>query len=405
MTNNISSILIKKGSIINGTGKNPFVGNIFINNGKIENIGDEIFEAEHVIEADGSYILPGMIDCHVHVMINEYNMMQHIQTPFSLNFFKSIQNLKDLLHAGITTARDAGGADLGVKRAIELSLIEGPKLKITIVPLTTTGGHMDAKTVSGNDVFILNPPYIGSPLGIVDGIEEVRKSTREILRAGADVIKVCATGGVMGAIDDPEFTQFTIDELKVMVEEGKMRKGVKVMAHAQGTEGIKNAIKAGVNSIEHGIFLDDEAIELMKEHGTYLVPTLLAIHSAIQGNYPENVKETALKVYEVHKKNIVKAYKAGVKIAMGTDSGIMKHGRNLEELKLMVDIGLSPMEAIIASTKTAAECLGIEKETGTLEIGKCADILILNQNPLENITVFTQKETITNIIQNGKLVK
>src|SRR5690606_20884146 len=209
--------------------------------------------------------------------------------------------------------------------------------------------------------------------------------------------------------DHPEFTQFSLEELKVIVEEGRFRKGVKVMAHAQGAEGIKNAIRAGVHSIEHGIFLDDEAIELMLENGTFLVPTLLApvavLESAAEVGMPDSAVAKSKEVIEHHKASFTKAYKAGVKIAMGTDAGVMKHGTNLRELGLMKDAGMSPMDTIVASTKTAAECLGWEDKVGTLEQGKLADIVVVKGNPLEDIYSLANNDNIQVVIKNGKVEK
>src|SRR5699024_11062819 len=243
--------------------------------------------------------------------------------------------------------------------AVEKGLISGPRLQLSINASTITGGHGDGYRVSGNVVDLLPSGHPGMPHGPCDGVVEVRKKTQELLRAGAVVVKAHASGGVQRATDPPEITQSSLEELQTIVEEGKFRKGVKVMAHAQGAEGIKNAIKAGVHSIEHGIFLDDEAIDMMLEKGTFLVPTLLApvavLETAKDTGMPDTAVEKSKEVIEYHKASIEKAHKAGVKIAMGTDAGVMKHGTNLRELGLMADIGMSPMETIVASTKTAAE--------------------------------------------------
>ncbi|WP_313891073.1 amidohydrolase family protein [Psychrobacillus sp.] len=411
----MSITIIKNGTLIDGQGGEPVAGGAVAYDGsKIVFVGLQkelpSFDGEIAeIDAEEGFILPGFIDSHVHVMMEYGPIESTLSTPFSYNFYKSISYLKDTLYAGVTTVRDCAGADLGLKKAIEDGLVEGPRLQVSIMALTTTGGHGDSYTTSGQYVGLMQNPYPGMPNGVCDGVEEVRKKVREMLRAGADVIKVHATGGVLSPTDHPEFTQFSIEELKVMVEEAKFRKGLKVMAHAQGTEGVKNAVRAGVHSIEHGIYLDDEAIDLMIEHGTYLVPTLLApvavMEIAENGGMPAWAVAKATEVINVHKESIEKAYKAGVKIAMGTDAGVMKHGTNLRELYLMTEIGMTPMEAIVATTKTAAECLGWEDHIGTLEAGKLADIVITKTNPLDDIKSLSDTTNIMIVVKDGKVVK
>jgi imidazolonepropionase-like amidohydrolase len=232
---------------------------------------------------------------------------------------------------------------------------------------------------------------------------------REVLRAGAEVIKIFATGGILSPTDHPEFIQFSPEELRVIVEEAEFRRGVKVMAHAQGAEGIKNAVRAGIHSIEHGIYLDDEAIELMLEKGTFLVPTLLAPVGVLEvgekGGMPDYGIRKAREVVDIHKESIARAHKAGVKIAMGTDSAVTPHGQNLRELGLMVDAGMSPMEAIVSSTSLAAECLGWDKRLGSLEQGKLADLIITNTDPLEDIRTLEDPDNIRLVMKDGVIYK
>lgn len=406
--------IVKNGLIIDGTGSEPKEGHIVvIEDNRIDFIGkEEDFQAkgdETFIDAQGGTILPGFIDTHVHMMLEYSPIAERLATPFSFMYYQAAEYLKTTLHAGITSVRDALGTDLGVKKAVDEGLIAGPRLQLSINALTITGGHGDGYTVSGNVVDLLPSDYPGMPSGVCDGVEEVRKKTREMLRAGAEVIKVHATGGVLSATDHPEFTQFSLEELKVIVEEGKFRKGVKVMAHAQGAEGIKNAVRAGIHSIEHGIFIDDEAIELMLENGTYLVPTLLApvavLETAEATGMPETAVQKSKEVIDIHVASFKKAHEAGVKIAMGTDAGVFKHGTNLRELGLMADAGMTPMETIVASTKTAAECLGWEDRLGTLEAGKLADLIIVKGNPLEDIHSLADNDTIQVVVKDGKVEK
>ncbi|MGV2620913.1 UNVERIFIED_CONTAM: amidohydrolase family protein [Halobacillus marinus] len=405
--------LIKNGTLLDGTGAEPIPDAVVLINGtKIEAVGSDIHLPEdievEVIDADQGYILPGLIDTHVHMVMELKDIGESLNEPFTLKFYQAIHYMKRTLDAGVTTIRDAGFTDVGVKTAVEQGLVAGPRMQVSINPLTITGGHGDSWRHSGIDA--TPKSYPGLPSGICDGPEQVRKKVREMLRAGADVIKVHATGGVMSPTDHPEFTQFSEEELAIIVQEATYRKGVKVMAHAQGAEGIKNAVKAGIHSIEHGIFLDDEAIELMLENGTYLVPTLLAPVSVLEASeqnddMPVFAVQKAKEVIDIHKESIAKAYQAGVKIAMGTDAGVMAHGTNLRELGLMCDIGMTPMEAITASTKVAAECMGWGDKLGTIESGKLADLIITKHNPLEDIKSLEDPDAIVTVMKDGVIEK
>jgi imidazolonepropionase-like amidohydrolase len=239
----------------------------------------------------------------------------------------------------------------------------------------------------------------------VDGPDSMRRKVRELLRAGADVIKVATSGGVLSPRDEPTHAHFAPDELEVLVSEAAAG-GAWVMAHAQGTEGIKNAIRAGIRSIEHGIYLDDEAISMMLEHGTYLVPTLVApegVLRAAEGGapIPEVILEKAANVVEVHRDSFRKAVEAGVRIAMGTDSGVTPHGENLRELALMASCGMAPADVLAATTSVASELMGVDGDLGTIEIGKVADLVVLEGDPF----VFEGfRERIRAVYQAGRLV-
>jgi imidazolonepropionase-like amidohydrolase len=405
--------LIRNGTLIDGNGGTPLPNAaVLIEDNRIRAVGPAnslpLPNANLTeINAGGGFFLPGFIDTHVHVTLEGVNIARDMVTPFSLKFYNSVQFMRRTVEAGITSVRDAGGADAGVKQAVEQGLVLGPRMQISITPLTITGGHGDGWMLSGNE-FMLFPPYPGNPDGRCNGVEEVRKKVREVLRAGAEVVKVHATGGVLSPRDHPEFTQFSEEELRVMVQEAAYRRGVKVMAHAQGAEGVKNAIRAGIYSIEHGIYLDDEAIELMLKHGTFLVPTLIAplavLEAGEKGGMPEYGVRKAREVVEAHGDSIGRAHKAGVKIAMGTDAGVMPHGTNLRELGLMVNIGMTPMEAIVATTRTAAECLGWQDRVGTLEPGKLADVVITRSDPLKDIRSLENVENIAVVMKDGQIV-
>ncbi|HLA08699.1 MAG TPA: amidohydrolase family protein [Anaerolineales bacterium] len=410
----MSYTLIRNGTLIDGTGKAPLSNAaVLIKENRIQAVGtaegislpnDSITE----IDAGGGTILPGFIDTHVHLMLEGVNIARDIVTPFSMRFFNAVNYMKRTVEAGVTSVRDAGGADAGVKQAVESGVVLGPRMQISISVLTITGGHADGWMRSGME-FELFPSYPGYPESRVDGVDACRRKVREVLRAGADIIKICATGGVLSPTDHPEFTQFSPEELDVIVREAAYRRGVKVMAHAQGVEGIKNAVRAGIHSIEHGIFLDNEAIDLMLRHGTYLVPTLLAPLAVLEvgekGGMPEYGVRKSREVVEIHSESISRAHKAGVKIAMGTDAGVMPHGTNLRELGLMVNIGMTPMQAIVATTKIAADCLGWQDQVGTIEAGKLADIVIAKTDPLIDIRSLENVDNIRLVMKDGKVVK
>lgn len=410
----MTHILIRNGTLIDGTGKPPQPeAAVLIENNRIKAVHPArsipLPDGEiHTIDAQGGTILPGLIDTHVHLTLEGVNIARDMVMPFSMRFFSAVGYCRRTLEAGLTSVRDAGGADAGLREAINAGLIAGPRLQISISVLTITGGHGDGWMLSGNS-FALFPSYPGMPDGRCDGVDAVRLKVREVLRAGADVIKVCSTGGVLSPTDHPEFTQFSPEELEVIVREAAYRRGIKVMAHAQGAEGIKNAVRAGIHSIEHGIFLDDEAIDLMLAHGTYLVPTLLApvavLEAGEKGGMPEYGIRKAREVIEIHSESINRAYKAGVKIAMGTDAGVMAHGTNLRELGLMHNIGMSPMESIVATTKIAAECLGWEDRVGTVEPGKLADLIICRTNPLDDLRSLENPDNIVLVMKDGHAVK
>ena len=409
----MSYTLINNGTLINGTGRTPIENaavliedNLIIAAGPEESV--KIPDSNvNTVDAKGCFILPGFVDAHVHLMTDDFGREETIYTPLSLYFYNAIERMQRTLNAGVTTVRDAGLADVGIKLAVEKGIIIGPRIQISIAPLSITGGHFDFMLNSGFDI---KPMYPGYPDGIADGPEEVRKAVRKIMRAGAEVIKVMVTGGIISANDHPEYPQFTPQELEVIVQEAGYR-NLQVFAHAHGKQGLINAVKAGMNSIEHGTCIDDECIGLMLSNGTYLVPTLIAMKinkeraldetSAI----PDWSRDDSIRMEGIHEKNIKKAYKAGVKIVMGTDSGVVPHGRNLEELGYLYDIGMDPMEAIIAGTKRAAESLGWEDKIGTLEEGKLADLVISRKDPLKDIKSLGNPDNILMVIKDGTIIK
>jgi imidazolonepropionase-like amidohydrolase len=380
----MSRTLFTNARLFDGSGSSPADGQVVVEDGLIRDVGLGL-DGDEVVDLEGRGLLPGLFDCHVHVGFTDVDLWSYVQKPFSLEFYETARNLKATLAGGITTVRDAGGADLGTKRALEQGLISGPRIQISLIMLSQTGGHGDDWLPSGQTVALM-APHPGRPSAIVDGPEEMRRKVRELIRGGADVIKVATTGGVLSPRDDPRHAHFAPDELEVLVREASAA-GRWVMAHAQGSEGIKNAIRAGIRSIEHGIYLDDEAIHLMLERGTYLVPTLVAPIGVLKAAeaglaIPETSLRKAKETIDVHRDSFRRAVAAGVKVAMGTDSGVTPHGRNLEELALMEQGGMSPAEVLVATSRTAAELMGLEKDSGTIEAGKRADLVVVDGDPL-----------------------
>lgn len=381
MNNSPLRTVFTGGLLFDGTGTDPAPADVVVSEGRIVDVGTGL-DGDTQVDCRGRTLLPGLFDCHVHLTLNGIGLLGALQKPFSYQFYEAAVNLRRTLEAGITTVRDAAGADLGIKQAVEDGLLTGPRVQIAIGLITQTGGHGDPWMPSGQCAG-LAVPHPGRPPALADGPDEMRRTARTLLRAGAEVLKVCTTGGVLSPRDDPRHSQFTPEELNILVTEATAQ-GRYVMAHAQGAEGIKNAVRAGIRSIEHGIHLDDEAIDLMLHHDTWLVPTLIAPVSVIRAaesgiEIPEAMLRKAKEVTEAHAISVRRAAEAGVRIAMGTDSGIGPHGTNLDELPLMQACGMTPAEVLAATTSSAARLLGYD-DLGTVEPGRRADLVLVEGN-------------------------
>ena len=401
--------IVIKGTIIDGLNKEPLKQGIIVIEGKtITAIGKEgevkIPEGAEVFQ--GKTIMPGMIDCHIHFCLNgeaDFNQLI-VQSSLSTYAIKAVNYAKKTIESGFTTVRELGSpAHIGIslRDAVKKGIIPGPRILTSGQPLSITGGH---------GTFL--PPWIHSDFNLglfADGVEEVRKAVRSLIGSGVDLIKLLATGGVMDIATSPGAQNYNLDELKVAAEEAH-KLGRKVAAHVEGLSGTKDCIRAGIDTLEHGIELDDEAIQMMIDKGTFLVPTLLAPYNiaehGVKGGIPEFAVKKDLEVIKVHTKNFTKAYQAGVKIAMGTDMGtpFSKHGENAKELELMVNNGMSLIDAIISTTRVASEAIGLEKSIGTLEKGKLADLIILEGDPLTDINLLQKKELIKLVMKEGEIV-
>lgn len=360
------------------------------------------------LDAGGCTLMPGLIDCHDHLANLEGSMVQRAAVPPSLAVFKAAEAFKKTLLAGFTGIRDASGVDLGMKMAVEQGLIPGPRLKISVVILSQLGGHNDHTEPAGIDSTF---PWLQTiPSGICDGVEECRKKVREVVRAGADWIKIATTGGVGTPIGGPLVRQFSLEEVQMIVNTAHAA-GKPVMSHAYGGEGVKICLDAGVDSIEHGAVLEDALIEQMVRQGTWLVPTFTVLRRIVAlgrqepSPLPAYMLPKALGLLEAQTESLLKAHQAGVKMALGTDLGSFGHGQNAVELAYLVEAGLTPMQAIEMATRRGAQCMGLGDETGVLAPGRLADLLLVDGSPLENIAVLQNPAALRLVMKDGVIYK
>lgn len=401
--------LIENVNVINPNDEFKHSQNILIEGKYIKEISSSKIDTKenvNVIDGNDNYVLPGFIDCHAHILAKGFHKEENMANPLAIHFYNGVPHGKQTIDAGVTTLRDCGSADLGVKLAQQRGLFTAPKLEICVTPLVMTGGHFDLMLPSGFDMEIMYP---GFPKGRCDGPSEVLKKTREVKRAGADFIKVMCSGGVLTANTSPEFSQFNMGELQTIVNEAKATNS-KVSAHCHSLEGMNKCIDAGFSSIEHGTFIDSKTSKKMAENDVTLVPTLL-VHQYLYDNgfpswdnYADEKLEKLKEIVKVHKENIKVAYEHGVNIVMGTDSGVIPHGHNLKELINLVDIGMTPKQAIASGTTKAAEFIGRD-DIGSIFEGKCADMIFVEKNPLIDIEILADSDNIVRVIQDGKEVK
>lgn len=398
--------LFSGGQVFDGSGAPPAVADVVVEDSRIVDVGLGL-DGDEVVDCAGRGVLPGLFDCHVHLIVGSpdesYNSIDDLHEPFSLQFYRAAVNMRATLAAGITTVRDGCGADLGVKVAQQKGMVAGPRMYISVMQMCQTGGHADYWEASGCCAPGVFTPHPGRPMAVVDGVDAARAKTRELIRAGADVIKIATSGGVFSPRSRPTHAHFRDAEIAVIVEEANAA-GISVMSHAYATEGIKSAVRNGVRSIEHGTFLDDEAIAMMVKRGTWLVPTLMQFSPAKpigDTQYPEHVREKEAVLDANHFESIRRAIAAGVRIAFGTDTGVTPHGRNLDELPLLVECGMTPAQALHAATGSAAELMGLDAELGTLEPGKRADLVIVDGDPLDLADLASRVEQV---FQDGVLV-
>jgi imidazolonepropionase-like amidohydrolase len=401
--------VLEGGRLIDGSGGTPVENAVVVIKGdRIEAVGKAesvgIPQGADIIDVSGKTVMPGLIDAHLHFLgIKSMNQVTWLIDPPHLKGMRAVMDAWKVVDAGFTTVRDCSGMlAIYLKRAIEEGSIVGPRIVAAGLAISQTAGHADWHFV---------PKEWGECLmlrRIADGVAEVRKAAREQLREGADFLKIMTTGGVMSEKDEPTASQFSMEEIRAFVEEAR-NASVKTATHAQGTQGIKNALIAGIDSIEHGFYLDDECIELMLKQGSYLVPTFAIVDVIVTKGAEIGVMEPSIRkartVQKVQTQAFKKAYQAGVNCGLGTDylsDSMSPMGENAIELEMYVRKGgLSPMEAIVCATRNNAGVLGLEDQLGTLEASKLADLIVVDGDPLQDITVLRDKAKITHVFKGG----
>jgi imidazolonepropionase-like amidohydrolase len=406
--------VIKAGTLIDGTGAPPRAGMaVIVEDGKIADVrpssslpapGDRMT----VYDRPNLTMMPGIIDCHDHLAHLGKDMRRRLGTDQSLAVLQTGRWATDTLMIGVTSFRDAAGVDLGVKMAVETGVIAGPRLFISLVIITQTGGHGDLIQPCGLSAdFPLLP---GIPDGIVDGVDACRRKVREVIRMGADCVKIATTGGVGSPTGGPTTKQFTLDELRAMVDEAHAA-GKPVLVHAHGGEGLRMCLDARVDSIEHAALAEDRDLEQMAELGIWLVPTLSVTHRLKEAldkdpdALPAYMAAKLPAVFAAQRRSFKKAIECGVKIAMGTDAGAMGHAQNTRELVYMVEGGMTPMQSIVASTKMGGQLLGMGDVLGTVEPGRLADLILVEGDPLADIGVVAKPDRVKLVMKGGVVYK
>jgi imidazolonepropionase-like amidohydrolase len=381
---------------------------VLVSDGRVEAVGTRQGMARpqnaEVIDVTGMTLLPGLIDCHDHLADHSYALAHRwkLDEPQSTRHLRTATVLQNTLATGYTTVRDAAGLDVGFKRAMEEALLQGPRVLLAVNIISPIGGIGDRISPSGHTCCVPADPSL--PEGVANGVEGVRTVVRTMVRAGADVIKCATTGGASSRPGHgPKDSAFNPDEMKALVDEAHAL-GRRVMCHALGGPGLRTAVEAGVDSIEHGCYLDEdpELIPMMAEKGIFFVPTftVYVFHREVS---PPHVRVRGRDLEPHHIESLHKALEAGVKIGAGTDAGGHMHLINARELQCMVEVGMSPMQALQAATGWAAECLGIEPDVGTIQPGRLADLVVVDGDPLQDITVLQDLQRVKMVFKEGQL--
>jgi imidazolonepropionase-like amidohydrolase len=405
--------LLTNALLIDCTGEDPRErASVVVEGGRISEVrpGNSVPTAGHdtTVDCAGMTLMPGLTDAHVHIGAVDVNILdQHREHPSNLVALMMAGILEDTIRSGFTTVRDAGGTDWSFKAAVERGIVEGPRLLVSDRPLSQTGGHGDWRRATEAQPPEIFCPTAGMRSVVCDGADAVRRAAREQLRLGADQIKVMASGGAMSPADELAATQYTLQELRAAVEEAEAA-GTYVMAHAYNDRSVRNCLESGVRCIEHGNLIGEETARLIARSGAYLVPTLVTYEALSDEGKDYGVPESVIRKIDEARALGIRAlryaYEAGVKIASGSDLLGPLQDRKARELEIKTRV-MSPMESLMSATKTNAELFGMEKDLGTIEQGKLADLLVVDGNPLEDIALLQNKSNLKLIMQEGRTIK
>ena len=398
------------GTLIDGRGRDPLPGSTVLvgDDGRIAGVGPSaavvVPEGTEEIDATGLTVMPGLIDCHDHLASFTYDLFSRwgLTEPKSTRTVRIARVIEDTLQSGYTTVRDCGWLDAGFKAAVEDGLIEGPRLMVAAGPLGPSHSVQDRPTFSGHRRYTMPDPMV--PYGVADGADEIRAAVRDNTRVGADLIKVFQTGFGRATHLGTDAC-YDLDELRTLVDESHAQ-GRLVACHAVGGPGLRTAVEAGVDTIEHGCYLDldTDLLRMMADKNMTLVPTLTVFaHHASEGNPVAQVEAREFRQH--HIETVQQAMRLGVRVTAGTDAGGWFHGNNSIELEMLADAGMTPMQSIVSGTGDAAACCGLGDDLGTLETGKVADILIVDGDPLRDITALQERDNIRLVMKEGRIYR
>jgi len=400
----MESFVLREAQVLDESGSFEGPLDVHVDGGRIAAVGPALVADAPSHDFSGLWLLPGMVDCHDHVALATVDVGEILRTPLSGWVLETAATCRATLEGGVTFVRDCAGADAGMRDAIARGHVPGPQLQVSIVLLSQTGGHGDGFLAGPGLESSLMPDYPGKPPSVVDGVDEMRAAVRAVLRAGGDFVKLATTGGLVSEHDEPLVAEFTVEEIEVAVFEAR-RKGKPVAAHAYGGEGLENAVRAGVRTIEHGGFLTEEQAALMAERGCWLVPTLSAMRDVL--DWARDGKLTPAQSRKIlgfgldfgDCVRLTRAY--GVRVAAGTDYiSREQHGRNLEELALLHGAGLTVEEALLAGTAWGAELCGVSDAVGRIAAGRRFDAIVLDEDP-GDLSRFGQPGVVTGVFKAG----